>query len=293
MNILLIGGTGFIGSAIARHLVDAGHRVRLATRHRERAKHLLTLPTAEVVEGNVHDPATLASLMQGQQAIISMVGILRGDFKRAHAELPAKIAAAAKVAGIRRIVHISALGASPSAPSEYLRSKAAGEDALKQSGLDITILQPSVVFGRGDAFLNLFAAIQKLTPVLPLACANARFQPIWVEDVAATVASCITQSASIGHTYPLGGPRQYSLRELVRFSGQATGRSACIIPLPKSLSYLQALMMELIPNGPMTRDNFYSMQVPNVCIEVPSLPFGRHASSLEAIASGYLAAKQG
>lgn len=288
MNILLIGGTGFVGTAVARQLVAAGHRLRLATRHRDRCKHLLTLPTAEVVEANVHDPVALATLMQGQDAIVSMVGILRGNFMRAHAELPAKIAAAAAQAGIRRIVHISALGAAADAPSQYLRSKAAGEVALKASGLDVTLLQPSVIFGQGDSFLTLFAGLQKMAPVLPLACPNARFQPVWVEDVAATVVACLHTPASIGQTYALGGPASYSLRELVHYAGTVAGRAAPIVGLPDSLSYLQALLMELLPGGPMTRDNYYSMQQPNVCATVPSLPFGRPAAALEAIAPTYL-----
>lgn len=290
MNILLIGGTGFVGTAVAGRLAAAGHRLRLATRRRDRCKHLLTLPTVEVVEANVHDPAALATLLQGQDAVVSMVGILRGNFMRAHAELPAKIAAAAKAAGVRRIVHVSALGAAADAPSQYLRSKAAGEAALLGSGLDVTILRPSVIFGQGDSFLTLFAGLQQLAPVLPLACPDALFQPVWVEDVAATLADCLARPESRGQIYELGGPQVYRLRELVHYAGTVAGRAAPIIGLSNGLSYLQALCMELVPGGPMTRDNYYSMQKPNVCATVPSLPFGRSATALEAIAPAYLRA---
>lgn len=285
-NILIIGGTGFIGSAVARRLAAAGHRLRLPTRRRERAKHLTVLPTVEVVEANVHDSAVLGQLMQGQDAVVSMVGILRGNFMRAHAELPAKIAAAAAAAGVRRIVHISALGADAAAPSAYLRSKAAGEAALRASGLDVTILRPSVVFGAGDSFLSLFARLQRCLPLLPLACAEAEFQPVWVEDVAQVVELALQRPDSIGGVFELGGPRIYSLRQLVEYAGSSAGRRACILGLPYPLAWLQALSMELV-GGPMTRDNLLSMQRPNVCSGAP-LPFGLAPTPLEAVAPGYL-----
>lgn len=286
-KILLIGGTGFVGTAIARQLTAQGHILRFATRRRDRAKHLITLPTAEVVEANVHDPRALEQLMRDQDAVISLVGILRGNFMRAHAELPEKIAAAAKAVGVRRIVHISALGAAADAPSAYLRSKAAGEEALKRSGLDVTILQPSVIFGQGDSFLTLFSSIQACVPILPLACPSASFQPVWVEDVAAAVVHSLAKTESIGQTYELAGPRIYTLKALVAYAGAVAGHRAAIIGLPAPLSYLQALAMEIV-GGPMTRDNYYSMQKPNVCVQALSLPFGLAATPLEAVAPGYL-----
>ncbi len=286
-KILLIGGTGFVGTAIARQLATQGHILRFATRRRDRAKHLITLPTAEVVEANVHDPRVLEKLMRDQDVVISLVGILRGNFMRAHAELPEKIAAAAKATGVRRIVHISALGAAADAPSAYLRSKAAGEEALKRSGLDVTILQPSVIFGQGDSFLTLFSRIQACVPILPLACPSASFQPVWVEDVAAAVVHSLAKTESIGQTYELAGPRIYTLKALVAYAGAVAGHRAAIIGLPAPLSYLQALAMEII-GGPMTRDNYYSMQKPNVSTQIPALPFGLTATPLEAVAPGYL-----
>ena len=286
-NILIIGGTGFVGSAIARRLAAEGHGLRLVTRRRDRAKHLLVLPTAEVVEGDVHDPAVLAGLMRGQDIVISLAGILRGNFTRVHAELPAKIATAAKAAGVRRIVHVSALGAAPNALSAYQRSKAAGEAALMQSGLDITVLRPSVVFGQGDSFLTLFAGLQRYLPVLPLACPTARMQPVWVEDVAQTAVLCLQRPESVGQIYELGGPRVFALRELVEYAGTLAGCRAAIIGLPAPLAWLQALTMEIL-GGPMTRDNLLSLKTPNVCAEAPSLPFGQHATALEAVAPTYL-----
>jgi len=314
-NILVIGGTGFLGSAIVRELArrpchpgaGRGSAVRvdtathnfcftLPTRRRERAKHLLVLPTVRVVDADVHDPATLARLMVGQDAVISLVGILKGGegepygkgFTRAHVELPQKIAAAARAAGVRRVLHVSALKAAPDAPSGYLRSKEAGEAALKAAGLDLTIFRPSVIFGPGDSFLTLFARMARIAPLFPLAGAEARFQPVWVEDVAAAVADSLSRAESIGATYDLCGPQQYSLRQLVSYAAAISGHPRAVIGLPQAIAWLQAWAMEFIPNGPMTRDNIRSMQVPSVCDAGCALPFGRSATALEVVAPAYL-----
>lgn len=292
-NALLIGGTGFLGGAVARRLgknsAKADFRLTLPTRRRERAKHLTMLPTASVVEANVHDEAVLAELMAGQDLVVSLVGILRGDFQRAHVELPGKIARAAAAAGVPRLIHISALAAAPDAPSNYLRSKAAGEAALKAAYPEVTIFRPSVIFGRGDSFLTLFARLQKLAPVVPLACPDARFQPVWIEDVVSAVLASIDRRDSFGQTYPLCGPREYTLKELVVYTGKLSGHPRPIIGLPSALAYAQALAMEFV-GGPLTRDNLRSMQMPNVCPTGCTLPFGLSATPLEAVAPGYLVA---
>jgi len=335
-NILIVGGTGFLGSAVVRELArrsaSADFCFTLPTRRRDKAKHLLVLPTASVVDADVHDPATLARLMAGQDAVINLVGVLKGGepgrlppdplpeeggdhgsphggsgvlagpalgrpgdrapygkgFARAHVELPQKIAAAAKAAGVRRMLHVSALRAAADAPSGYLRSKAAGEAALRTAGLDLTIFRPSVIFGRGDAFLTLFAKLAKIAPLFPLAGADARFQPVWVEDVAATVADSLERAESIGAAYDLCGPTQYSLRELVSYAAAVAGHPRAIIGLPEAVGWLQAWAMEFIPNGPMTRDNIRSMRVPSVCEGNCALPFGRIATALEVVAPTYL-----
>jgi len=299
-NLLIIGGTGFLGTAIvgelARRVASADFCLTLPTRRRERARHLLVLPTASVVEADVHDPATLARLMVGQDAVISLVGILKGGegepygkgFARAHVELPQKIAAAARAAGVRRVLHVSALKAAADAPSGYLRSKAAGEAALREAGLDLTLFRPSVIFGAGDSFLTLFARLAKIAPFFPLAGAAARFQPVWVGDVAAVVADSLLRSESIGAAYDLCGPKQYSLRELVAYAAEVCGHPRAVVGLPDAIAWLQAWAMEFIPNGPMTRDNIRSMRVASVCDSGCALPFGRIATPLELIAPTYL-----
>lgn len=287
-NILLIGGTGFVGSALASRLAGADFCLTLPTRRRERAMHLAVLPTANIVAANVHDEATLARLMQGQDAVISLVGILRGDFQRTHAELPGKIARAAAAAGVPRLVHISALAAAAAAPSQYLKSKAAGEAALRAAYPAATIFQPAVIFGQGDSFMTLFARLLRIAPVVPLAGADARFQPVWIEDVVAAVVASLERPESQGQTYPLCGPREYKLRELVAYAGKLAGCPRPIVGLPLPLALLQAFMMEFLPNPPMTRDNVRSMEVPSVCPAGCTLPFGLKATPLEAVAPGYL-----
>ncbi|MDK9702015.1 MAG: complex I NDUFA9 subunit family protein [Sulfuritalea sp.] len=301
-NLLIIGGTGFLGTAIvgelARRVASADFCLTLPTRRRDRARHLLVLPTAQVVDADVHDPATLARLMVGQDAVISLVGILKGGegepygqgFARAHVELPKKIAAAAKAAGVSRALHVSALKAAADAPSGYLRSKAAGEAVLREAGLDLTLFRPSVIFGPGDSFLTLFARLAKIAPFFPLAGAAARFQPVWVGDVAAAVADSLLRAESIGAAYDLCGPKQYSLRELVSYAAEVSGHPRAVVGLPEAIAWLQAWAMEFIPNGPMTRDNIRSMRVASVCDSGCALPFGRIATPLELVAPTYLRA---
>jgi len=292
----MLGASGFLGSHLARQLSRGGHFLRVATRRRDRAKQLLTLPTCEVIEADVHDPAALAALCRGQDTIMSLVGILQGGrgqpygagFARAHVELPRKIAAAAQAAGIRRVIHVSALQAAVDAPSGYLRSKAAGEAVLREADLDLTVFRPSVIFGTGDQFLNVFSSLLGTVPFLPLACPAARFQPVWVEDVTACIDASLNHCESIGQTYELCGPHQYSLRELVDYVGMVTGQWRPILGLSDTLSYLQAWAMEFVPGAPLSRDNYYSMQVPSVCGTACTLPFGRRATPLEAIAPLYL-----
>ena len=292
-HILVLGGTGFVGRSVCERLVErsggGNARVLVPSRRPQRAQHLRTLPTVELLQADVHDEAVLRQLLVGCDAVINLVAILHGseaDFTRAHVELPRKLVAACQAAGVRRVVHVSALGAAVHAPSRYLRSKAAGEAVLATSGLDVTVLRPSVIFGEHDQFINLFAAMQTVTPVVPLAGASAQFQPVWVEDVASAIVAALDQPASIGQTLECGGPTVYTLAQLVRFAGRCTGRERLVIALPEAVARLQAGLMELLPGTPlMSRDNVDSMRVPNVLgAQRPTLEsLGIEPRSLEVV----------
>lgn len=276
-RVLVLGGTGFIGSALVAQLASQGRSILLPTRRALNARHLQMLPGVELVEADIHDEATLARLVRGVDAVINLVGVLhsrrgkRGtdygpDFARAHVELPRKVAAACAQAGVRRYLHMSALGASASGPSMYLRSKAAGEAAAQaEKGLAVTIFRPSVVFGEGDHFLNLFASLQSVLPVVAIGGADARFQPVYVEDVAHAFVAALEERAAIGRTIELVGPRVYTLRELVQLAGRYSGHPRPVFGLPPALARMQAWFLEHAPGGPlMSRDNLDSMKADNV-----------------------------
>lgn len=300
-NVLVLGGTGFVGSHIVAQLVASGRRVIVPTRRVNRAKHLSVLPTVEVVQADIHQDAALAALMQRADAVINLVGVLHSrraqggaaygpDFARAHVDLPKRVAAACIANQVYRSVHMSALGADVNGPSMYLRSKAAGEvQALSQPQIATTLFRPSVVFGEGDAFLNLFAQLQRWFPVLPLGGADARFQPIYVEDVARAFVNALGNQNTFGKTYELAGPNIYSLRELVQLAGRYAGHARPVIGLPSGLARLQALFLELAPGGPiMSRDNLDSMKKDNVARGPIDPELGIVPEPLEAIAPQYL-----
>ena len=286
---MILGGAGFLGRHLAAELARRSVEVTVPSRRRERAKHLIVLPTVDVVEADVNAPGVLERLAKGRDAVINLVGILHGNFERAHVELPRAIVAACRASGVPRLLHVSALGAAPGAPSEYLRSKARGEEVvLGAAGLDVTVFRPSVVFGPEDRFLNTFASLARYLPVLALACPHARFQPVYVGDVARAMAQALEEPEARGKRYELCGPREYTLKALVEYACAATGRHRLVLGLPPSLSYLQARLLEWSPGPLMTRDNYYSMQVPNVCAQDCTLPFGLAPTALEAVAPAYL-----
>lgn len=301
-NILVVGGTGFIGRHVVALLAARGARVTVPTRRRDRAKHLILLPTVEVVEADVGRPGVLEALVAGHDAVINLAGVLHSrpadpaglggerygeDFFRAHVEMPQHVVNACRAAGVKRVLHMSALHAAQDAPSEYLRSKGVGEQAmLAAEDLEVTTFRPSVVFGPEDAFLNLFARLSALVPMFFLAAPEARFQPVYVGDVAQAFVRALDAREAIGQGYDLVGPKVYTLRELVRYACAAAGRPRWVIGLGPALSSLQARVMEKLPGQLLTRDNLRSMQIDST--SGSPLPFGLNPTALESVVPHYL-----
>ncbi|HEY3599473.1 MAG TPA: complex I NDUFA9 subunit family protein [Paraburkholderia sp.] len=295
-TIAVIGGSGFIGSHLINALVELGKTVRVATRRRHNARHLTLLPI-DVLETDVFDPVQLASFVENADAVINLVGTLHGrrgdpygpEFAKIHVELPTKIVVACEGKGVHRLIHLSALGADPRGPSMYLRSKGDGEKAARASTLATTIFRPSVVFGPEDAFLNKFAFLQRVFAIIPLAMPDAKFQPVFVADVAKAIANVLDLDASTGRVYELGGPTVYTLEQLVEYCGTVIGRQARIIRLPDVLARLQAMTFEMAPGEPViSRDNLDSMKVDSVLSGPLALELGIEPATIETIAPVYL-----
>lgn len=301
-QILILGGSGFVGRSLAARLVraDASCRILIPSRRPARARALGVLPGVVLQQADVHDPAMLDRLVDGCDAVVNLVAILHGNrarFDAVHVRLPGLIARACERAGVPRLIHVSALGvplgagetplgAPDSAPSHYLQSKARGEERLRQAALDLTVLRPSVIFGAEDRFLNLFAELQAVFPLMPLAGATARFQPVWVEDVAEAIRRCLLDPTTIGQTIECAGPKVWTLRQIVRAAGVWSGHRRPIVALPPALGRLQATLLGLLPGEPMmSADNLASMQVPNVASgRLPGLGrLGIQANALEAV----------
>ncbi len=270
-QICLLGGTGFVGSAMAQQLSVAGYSVKILTRRREVSKHLILLPNVTVVECDVMNDAALSLALKGCDVVINLIGILHENkkmsFEKMHAELPKRVAKICLKLGIGRLIHMSALKAALKAPSDYLQSKAEGEAYVLSQGnkLDVTVFRPSIIFGRGDGFINLFAGLIKVLPVILLAKPKAKFQPIYVEDVAAAFVAAIENSETYGKSYDLGGPRVYTLAEIIKFVSKTLHKKRIVIGLNDLFSYIQAFAMELLPIKLMTRDNVRSMEVDSTC----------------------------
>lgn len=302
MRILVIGGTGFIGRHLVARLCADPHQIVVPTRLLARGRDLQLLPTVTLLQADIHDDAALDGMVQGCDAVVNLVGILHGnvgrpygsDFARAHVHLPQRIAQACVRHGVRRLLHVSALGADPSGDSMYQRSKGDGEAAIKaacQGRPDIcwTIFRPSVLFGPDDNFTNMFASLARWLPVLPLAGANARMQPIYVGDVVTAMVNALADTHTCGKTYELGGPQVYTLGEIARLCAAWSGHPRPVISMPMGVGRMQARLFECMPGTPlMSRDNLDSLRRDNVCggpiaPELHVVPTG-----LEAVAPRYL-----
>jgi NADH dehydrogenase len=292
----VIGGSGFVGSELCAQLVASGYSVRLLTRDANKCRHLKVLPSLFITQVEDYRANTLATALKNCHALVNLVGILNEkgsdgkEFHQIHVGITRAALNACERAKIPRLLQMSALNAHVDAPSHYLRSKGKAENYLKTFAdpqVHYTIFKPSVIFGEGDSFLNKFAALLKTIPLaFPLACANARFAPVYVGDVAKKMVAAIDDKTTFNQSYELCGPNIYSLKELVQYTANICGYKRTVIGLPVFLSKFQATVFEYVPGKPFSKDNFNSLKLDSVCSQ--SAPC---TTSLQAIAPSYLGRK--
>lgn len=297
-RICILGGSGFVGGHLCALLARRRYKVRVLTRRRERSRHLLVFPTLELIETDIHYASKLNVHFRDCDAVINLVGILNEGsdethrFDEAHGLLPAKVTEACQFNGIRRLLHMSALGVDPEGPSKYLKSKAAGEEAAHAAelgGTGVTSFRPSVIFGPDDDFFNRFARLLALSPlVFPLACPNSRLAPVYVGDVCRAFADSLNERATFGKRLELCGPRSYTLKELVEFTARVAGLRRKVIGLGDKLSRIQALVLEHFPGKPFSYDNYLSLSKDNVCAQNGFEPLGISPAAVEAVVPTYL-----
>jgi uncharacterized protein YbjT (DUF2867 family) len=296
-TVCVLGGTGFVGSEIVGRLVARGCIVRVPTRVASRAHHLRVLPTVEIRVADVHEPRHLASLFAGADAVVNLVGILneRGrsgaGFRHAHGELAAKVLEAARAQRVPRLLHMSAIGAAADAPSHYLRSKFEAEARVRAAPASIgwTIFRPSVIFGPRDSLTNRFEKLLRAgRGLLPLARPHARFAPVYVVDVAEAFQRALDDRSTLGATYELCGPDVFTLEELVRLVGRASGIDARLIRLPDFLARLQGMVFDFVPGKPFSSDNYRSLTIDSVCRDNGCARLGIRPASLGGLLSSWL-----
>lgn len=298
-TVLVLGGTGFVGRHLCATLTGAGHAVRVLTRNTERARALRVLPGLAVTQGDPYDPRVLLREATGADAVVNLIGILneRGrsgaGFTRAHAELAGHVVAACGAARVGRLLHMSGLPAAADAPSHYLRSKAEAERRVRAapSGVAWTIFRPSVIFGPGDSFMNRFAGLLKVLPMVPLARSHARLSPVYVGDVCAAFSRALDDPRTAGHSLDLCGPRTMTLAEVVCYVRDELGLARLVFGLPDWAGALQAGAMELLPGKPLSLDNFRSLGVDSVSLEDGLARLGIARTPIEAIVPSYLTAQ--
>lgn len=294
MRIVLLGATGFVGRHLLPELASAGHQCLVLGRYLPGCRNLALVPGVELRQVDVHDSEVLQEQFKGAHAVVNMVGILNESgrngkgFHRVHVELTEKVIAACRATGVHRLLQLSALNAGKG-DSHYLRSKGQAEDLVRQAkDLDSTIVQPSVIFGTDDAFFNRFASLLRLLPVLPLACPQARLQPVWVGDLVRAMTIALEDSEFVGSTLVMVGPSEYSLQQLVEWTARTTGLKRRILGLPDAVSRVQGWLMDFVPGKPFSSDNYRSLQVDNTSTENSLWRFGIRPRALESIVPGYL-----
>ena len=291
--ICILGGSGFVGTQLCARLITEGYRIKVLSRNISNCRHLLVFPSLSVSQIQNYTAETIAEHLDECSVLINLIGILNErkndgkEFHQIHVGITRAALQACEQTGVTRLLQMSALNADPNGPSYYLKSKGKAENYLKtfcDEKVSFTIFKPSVIFGPHDSFLNRFAQLLRFMPIaFPLACANARFSPVYVSDVVAFMVKSINDENTFGESYNLCGPKTYTLKEIVEYTAAQSGACCKIISLPTWLSKLQAYVFEYFPGKPFSIDNFNSLKVDSVCHESESYP-----TSLEAIAPTYL-----
>jgi len=294
MRIVLIGASGFFGGHLLRALTADQHQCVVLTRAAVSRACVGMLPGVTLVQADVYDTDVLLEQFSGADAVISMAGILNESggggkgFHKVHVELVEGIVKACQKAGVTRLLHLSALNAGKGS-SHYLKSKGEAEEFLRSvNDINISIFQPSVIFGRGDEFFNKFAAMLSLMPVLPLACPKARLQPVFAGDVAAVMVASLEDPMTWGKSYELAGPQSFTLKELVQWTAKTRGQRRLIIGLPGPLSATMAMVMNLVPGAPMSWDNYQSLRTDNISSQNDFSYFHIEPRAIDLIVPDYL-----
>ena len=291
--VTVFGGGGFLGRHVAQALMERGARVRIAQRDLAsamRVQPLGGLGQKQYVAADIRKPQSVAKAVTGSDVVINLVGVLSGDFEGSHHDGAANVAKAAADAGVRALVHVSAIGADPQSPSAYGRSKAAGEAAVRAAFPAATIVRPSILFGPEDQFLNRFADLISRLPVVPVIGADTKFQPVYVTDVAEAIANAAADPGRHGgKTFELGGPRQISMIDLNRWIAQTIGRERSLVAVPPSIASTIA-SLGWLPGAPITRDQYAMLQSDNVVAAgSPGLAeLGVSPTPMEAVAGNWL-----
>jgi NADH dehydrogenase len=295
--ITVFGGTGFLGRHAVRALAKAGHRLRVAVRYPNEGYFLPPMGHVgqiALVRCNVREPADVAGATAGAEAVVNLTGILHQSgaqsFEAIHCEAAEAIASAAKAAGARTLVHVSAIGADKDSASRYAATKAEGEARVRAVFPEAAIVRPSLVFGPEDDFFNRFAALARILPALPLiGGGHTRFQPVFVGDVAAAIARLAEEPALGGAVYELGGPNVYSFKELMQIVLRETGRKRMLVPVPFALATLKAMFLQFLPKPLLTPDQVTLLKSDNVVTGPDGLAaLGIVPTSVEAEVPAYL-----
>ena len=292
--VTLFGGGGFIGRYVAQQLYKAGVRVRIAQRDPRQAyflKPLGALGQTQFVRADITDQRQVAAAVAGSDAVINLVGILKGNFQAVHVDGARNVATAAAAAGAGALVHVSAIGADPESPSAYGRSKGEGEAAVRAAFPQATIIRPSVVFGQEDHFVNRFAAMARALPVLPVIRGAAKLQPVWVGDLGrAIAAAALDPDTHAGKTYELGGPEVIEMGTLNEWICKATGYDRSIVRIPDAVGGAMARLTGWLPGAPITWDQWLMLQRDNVAADPKGgfKAFGFAPTPLAAVTEGWL-----